>query len=102
AVQAFAVASGAGGGGAVVPGVPAGFFAGLLGIEPLELQAGAEAGRAPAVLGVVREQARIGLGEAGAAAGAGALDREAQGVYRAVDARGAAGVERFAIVGSKA
>src|SRR5690606_3765017 len=40
------------------------------------LQAGAEAARAPAVFGVVREQAWVWLGETRAAARAGALGRE--------------------------
>src|SRR5690606_31193144 len=102
AVQAFAVARGAGGGGAVVSGVPSGFFASLFLIEAFELQAGAEAVRAPAMLGVVREQSRVGLGKAGSAAGAGALDREAEGCVSAGDARGASRVDRFAVVGSEA
>lgn len=76
AVQALAMAYRAGPGFAFVPGVPGGFLAGLFGVEALQLQAGAEAAAAPAVLGVVREQARIGLGEADAARRAGALDRE--------------------------
>ena len=59
---------------AVVPVVPDSFLAGLLSVEPLQLQTGPEAGRAPAVFGVVGKHARIGLGKAGAAGRAGALD----------------------------
>ena len=60
----------------VVPGVPDGLLAGLLGVESLQLQARAEARGAPAMLGVVGEHARIGLRKAGAARGACALDGE--------------------------
>src|SRR5690606_22078249 len=85
AIQALAVAHGAGAGLAFVAGVPGAFFARLLGVEILQLHAGAEAARAPPVLGVVREQARIGLGKAGAARRAGALDREMLLVQLAVE-----------------
>ena len=55
---------------------PRALFAALFLVEAFELEAGAEAALAPAVLGVEREQARIELGEAGAAGRAGALDAE--------------------------
>ena len=55
---------------------PARLLAGLLLVEFLELHAGAEAVLAPAMFAVEREQARVELGEAGAAGRAGALDTE--------------------------
>jgi len=48
---------------------PCRFLAGLLGIELLQLQAGAEAALAPAMFRVEGEQPRIELGKAGAAVG---------------------------------
>src|SRR5690606_25137254 len=75
-VKAFAMATGAGNCIAFVPGVPGGFFAGLLGVEACQWQACAEAAVAPAMLGVVAEHARIRLGETCAATRAGALDRK--------------------------
>src|SRR3546814_21100153 len=58
-IQSFAVAGVAGFGIAFVPGVPGGFLAGLLGVEAGQLQTRPEAAGAPAMLGVVREHARI-------------------------------------------
>ena len=59
-----------------VPSIPGSFFACLLLVESLQLQAGAKAAGAPAVFGVVGKHARVWLGKAGAAAWAGALDRK--------------------------
>ena len=58
------------------PFVPPGFVAGLLGVEALELQPGAIAGRAPAVLRIEREQARVEVGVAAVAGGTRASGRE--------------------------
>src|SRR5688572_19080785 len=55
---------------------PVGFFADLLFLELVELDARAEAGGAPAVARVVREQARIERLEAAAAGRARSLGRE--------------------------
>ncbi len=55
---------------------PDGFLAALLGVETGQDHAGAVAGRAPAVLGVVGEQARIQFREAAPAARAGTLGGE--------------------------
>src|ERR1700722_8332017 len=59
---------------------PHGFFAALLGVELRQLQSGAEATLAPAVLGIEREQARVELWETGTAVRTGALGRENGGV----------------------
>ena len=74
-IEPFAVAAAADRCLAVLPLVPSGFFTALLCVETLELQPGAEAAGAPALLGIEGEHARIRLGEAGAAAGAGAACR---------------------------
>ena len=76
AVEARAVAVGTGLVGVFVPFVPPDLVAGLLGIEAAQLRPGAEAGRAPAVLRVEREQPRVELGIAAVARRTRALGRE--------------------------
>ena len=75
-VESLSVAARTGRGFAFEPFVPPDFLAGLLLVEALDRHARAEAVDAPAVLRVVREQARIGLGEASAARRTGAARRE--------------------------
>src|SRR5207244_9968477 len=75
-VQALSGAGRAGRLLAFVPVVPADLLAAVLGAEAGKAKTGAEAIRAPAVLRVVREQARVRLGEGLAARGAGAVDRK--------------------------
>ena len=74
--------------------VPPRFVAGVLGVEAGQLQAGAVALRAPAVLGVEGEQARVELREAAPAARAGTLGR------MDVDGPGAPTVERADVQGA--
>ena len=76
AAQPLAVAGGAGLGTGRVGLLPLGLFAGLFCIEARQPVPGAETGGAPAVLGVVGEEPRVGLLEGLPAAGAGALGRE--------------------------
>ena len=52
---------------AFVPGIPPDLFAGLLRVEARELDAGAEAGVAPAMFRIEREEPRVEFGIAGAA-----------------------------------
>ena len=75
-VEPLAVTGRAGFGAAFVPVVPPDLLAGLFGIEALQFFAGAKAAATPAVARVVGEQSRIEFGEAAAATGAGAADRE--------------------------
>ena len=75
-VEALAVAGWGRARLAFEPVVPPDFLAGLFLVEAFDRQAGAVAGLAPAVLGVVREQARIEFREARAAGRAGALGGE--------------------------
>ena len=75
-VEALPLAFRAGGFLPFVPGVPPDFLAAVFGFKTRQLQARAKAMRAPAVLGVVGEHARIGLRERLAAARAGAMHGE--------------------------
>ncbi len=67
---------------ALEPVVPDRLLAALLRVEATDREPGAEAGRAPAVLAVVGEQPRVGLGLALAASGAGATRRVDGGLAR--------------------
>src|SRR5690606_41951062 len=75
-IKAIAVTAAARFRGAFIPGIPRGLFTRLLGIKAGKLKSGSKTGGAPAMLGVVREDAWIRLGKTGAAAGPGAFDRE--------------------------